>query len=169
MSKRKAAEGGGGGRPSLGGENVGAALHQLHVEAEKTTNMFRNLSYADEQGTPGKSVFLYMLSEELRALEGMPVTPFAQGAYAGIASIMRRKRILFLQPGSDGFPRYSKFFSLVISGCAPVAWPTSRRALGHAACVAPLLTSPLPTSVPGLPRRRRSSRTSSACRPSSLS
>jgi hypothetical protein len=120
MSKRKAAEGGGGGRPSLGGENVGAALHQLHVEAEKTTNMFRNLSYADEQGTPGKSVFLYMLSEELRALEGMPVTPFAQGAYAGIASIMRRKRILFLQPGSDGFPRYSKFFSLVISGCAPV-------------------------------------------------
>ena len=90
----------------------------MHVEAEKSKNLLFNLAYADSEGTPGRSCFLYLLHEQLKSLEGMPVTPFVMGGLNGAAAIGRRKNLQFLQPGADTYPRSNKFFTIMSSGCA---------------------------------------------------
>ena len=79
--------------PSLGSDDPVAALNQMHLEAEKTKNLLFNLAYADSEGTPGRSCFLYLLHEQLKSLEGMPVTPFVMGGLNGAAAIGRRKNL----------------------------------------------------------------------------
>ena len=131
--------------PSLGSDNPVAALNQMHVEAEKTKNLLFNLAYADSEGTPGRSCFLYLLHEQLKSLEGMPVTPFVMGGLNGAAAIGRRKNLQFLQPGADTYPRSNKFFTIMSSGCALSAALVAR-ACSFRAPVCPLAGRP--------PRRR---------------
>ena len=88
------------------------------LDTEAATRMMRlqhPKTEAAMQGLTGKSRFLSALSDKVKQVPGMPLTPFVPLALAGASCVAKPQDIIFII-GSSTKPRNNNGYFLTIAG-----------------------------------------------------